>query len=169
MATTKLPKIHPYCSHNFCKPSLQSAGTDRHLQGITQRMKPRTRAPAVSHHHKEPLATGEPERQEQMGSDGDAESDAKAGRINLSQHLQREHILNLFQDPDLEPSRKPRGQSGSRTSRFPPAKGQKKGRAGRRKAKVVPRRFPAPIRKGRAELPGRYPALTRPYQCHSPG
>lgn len=71
VATPEFPKAHPYYSHHSRKPPLQSTGTDRHLQSIIQRLKPKAQAPAVSHRRKEPLATGKTESQEQMGSDGD--------------------------------------------------------------------------------------------------
>lgn len=135
VATPKSPKIYPYYSRSFCKAPLQPTGTGRHLQGRIQRIKPKTESPAVSHHHKEPLATGETERREQMGSDGDTELGAGAGRVNLSQLLQREHILNLFRDPDPEPSHKPSGHLGSQTPRCPPARAQDKELG----AKILPR------------------------------
>lgn len=75
-----------------------------------------------------------------MGSDGRYQVRSKAGRINLSQYPRHDHIPNLFHDAHREPPLKPSVSVGIEPLSSH-KQGDRKWRAGRGKAKAVPRQL----------------------------
>lgn len=138
---------------------------NRHLQSIIQRTKPKIQDPAVSHHPKEPLATGEIKSKRDL---------MEAGRCQSWQDKSEPiSTVGTFPEPPVgsSPWTFTRTQRSAWISKFSihTNKGTGKVKCWGKKSQNCSQVVLALAGRGRAELPGRDPTLTRSHQCHSPG